>query len=35
MLLDVTCMSSVLLSLSISMFAVAHDLTSHVHDCIA
>ena len=29
-----TSMSSVLLSLSLSMFAVAQDLTSLVHDCI-
>ena len=27
-------MSSVLLSLSLSMFAVAQALTSHIHDCI-
>ena len=27
-------MSSVLLSLSLGMFAVAHALTSHIHDCI-
>ena len=27
-------MSSVLLSLSLSMFEVAHDFTSLIHDCI-
>ena len=33
-LLDVTSMSSVLLSLSLSMFAVAQALTSLIHDFI-
>ena len=33
-LLEVTSMSSVLLSLSLSMFAVAQALTSIIHDCI-
>ena len=33
-LLEVTSMSSVLLSLSLSMFAVAQALTSPMHDCI-
>ena len=33
-LLEVTSMSSVLLSLSLSIFAVAQALTSHIHDCI-
>ena len=33
-LLEVTSMSSILLSLSLSMFAVAKALTSHIHDCI-
>ena len=33
-LLEVTSMSSVLLSLSLSMFAVAQALTSLIHDCI-
>ena len=33
-LLEVTSMSSVLLSLSLSMFAVAQALTSLMHDCI-
>ena len=32
--LEVTSMSSVLLSLSLSMFVVAHTLTSHMHDFI-
>ena len=32
--LEVTSMSSVLLSLSLRMFAVALDLKSHIHDCI-
>ena len=32
-LLEVTSMSSVLLSLSLSMFAVAQALTSPMHDC--
>ena len=33
-LLEVTSMSSVLLSLCLSMFAVAQALTSLIHDCI-
>ena len=33
-LLEVTSMSYVLLSLSLSMFAVAQALTSLIHDCI-
>ena len=33
-LLEVTSMSSVLLSLSLSMFAVAQALTPLIHDCI-
>ena len=33
-LLDVTSMSSVLLSLSLGMFVVAQALTSLMHDCI-
>ena len=33
-LLEVTSMSSVLLSLSLSMFTVAQALTSLIHDCI-
>ena len=33
-LLEVTSMSSVLLSLSLSMFAVAQALTSPINDCI-
>ena len=33
-LLEVTSMSSVLLSLSSSMFAVAQAFTSLIHDCI-
>ena len=33
-LLEVTSINSVLLSLSLSMFAVAKALTSHIHDCI-
>ena len=33
-LLEVTSMSSVLLSLSLSMFAIALALTSLIHDCI-
>ena len=32
--LEVTSMSYVLLSLSLSMFAVAQALTSPIHDCI-
>ena len=32
--LEVTSMSSVLLSLSLSMFAVTQALTSLIHDCI-
>ena len=32
-LLEVTSMSSILLSLSLSMFADAQALTSHVHNC--
>ena len=33
-LLDVTSMSYVLLALTLSIFAVAQYLTSHMHDCI-
>ena len=33
-LLEVTSMSSFLLSLSLGMFAVAQALTSLIHDCI-
>ena len=33
-LLEVTFMSSVLLSLSLSMFTVVQALTLHIHDCI-
>ena len=33
-LLEVTSMSSVLLSFSLSMFTVAQALTSLIHDCI-
>ena len=33
-LLEVTSMSSVLLPLNLSMFAVAKALASHIHDCI-
>ena len=33
-LLEVTSMSSVLSSLSLSMFAVAQALTSHIYDCM-
>ena len=33
-LLEVTSMSYVLLSLSLSMFAIAQALTSPIHDCI-
>ena len=33
-LFEVTCMSSVLLSFSLSMFAVAKALTSPIHDCL-
>ena len=33
-LLEVTSMSSVLLSLSLGMLVVAQASTSHVHDCI-
>ena len=33
-LLEVTSMSSVLLSLNLSMFAVAQALTSLIHNCI-
>ena len=33
-LLEVTSMSSVLFSLSLSMFEVAQALTSHIHDCM-
>ena len=32
--LKVTSMNSVLLSLMLSMFAVAHAMTSLIHDCI-
>ena len=32
--LEVTSMSSDLLSLILSMFAVAQALTSHIHDCM-